>query len=58
MTTNDWTAVIVAGGAFVLWLIRLEGRVNTNEALQKRIAEDVSYLRERLDAFLFGRHDS
>lgn len=33
----------------LVWLIRLEGRVNTNQALQERMAADVNYIRERID---------
>jgi len=43
-------------GALV-WLIRLEGRVNTNEAIQHEIRDDVRYLRERIDRALNGKKD-
>lgn len=43
----------------VVWLIRLEGRVNTNEALHGTLKEghdelkdDVRYIRERIDTAL------
>jgi sensor domain CHASE-containing protein len=50
--------VFTAGAAaigVVVWLIRLEGRVNTQAALHDRLSEDVSYIRERIDAALNGR---
>lgn len=33
----------------VVWLVRLEGRINTNEALQKNVLEEVRYIRDRID---------
>jgi sensor domain CHASE-containing protein len=38
----------------VVWLVRLEGRINVNEALQKQLQADVTYIRERIDAALNG----
>lgn len=38
----------------VVWLVRLEGRINTAEQLHKTLREDVSYIRERIDAALNG----
>jgi sensor domain CHASE-containing protein len=49
--------VLTAGVAVigvVVWLIRLEGRVNTQMALHERLTEDVTYIRERIDAALNG----
>lgn len=47
----------------VVWLIRLEGRVNTGEALHNNLKEshdelkdDVRYIRNRIDSALNGRH--
>lgn len=48
------TVVIPATGVLV-WLIRLEGRVNTNEALQREIAAEVRYIRDRIDRALNGK---
>lgn len=61
MTVESGAALTVAlsfiGG--IVWLIRLEGRVNTNEALHATLKEnhdelkdDVRYIRERIDRAL------
>jgi len=55
----DVVALAVAVGVpavgGVIWLVRLEGRVNVNEALHKELKDDVSYIRERIDTALNGR---
>ncbi len=38
----------------VVWLVRLEGRVNTQAALYAQMRADVTYIRERIDAALNG----
>lgn len=38
----------------VVWLLRLEGRVNTQDALQSQMRADVTYIRERIDRALNG----
>lgn len=55
METGTLLAIgsLVVGG--LVWLIRLEGRVNTQEALGRRIEQDVAYIRERIDRALNGR---
>ncbi len=40
--------------AVLVWLIRLEGRVNTHQALHEKLANDVAYIRNRIDAALNG----
>jgi hypothetical protein len=45
----------LAAGALV-WLIRLEGRINTNESMTEKLAEDITYIRQRIDAALNGFH--
>lgn len=47
-------AVVVPAVAVIVWLIRLEGRVNTQAALQVELKEDVKYIRERIDRALNG----
>lgn len=42
---------ILAG---IVWLIRLEGRVNTQDALHKQLKEDVTYIRSRIDKAING----
>jgi hypothetical protein len=52
------SVVLTAGAAVVaviVWLIRLEGRVNTQAALHERLQTDVAYIRDRIDAALNGR---
>jgi hypothetical protein len=39
----------------LIWLIRIEGRVNMNERLINDLAADVTYIRDRIDAALNGR---
>ena len=46
--------LIVPAVGVIVWLVRLEGRINTNEALQKSVLEEVRYIRERIDAALNG----
>lgn len=36
----------------IVWLLRLEGRVNTHEALISKVGEDVEYIRTRIDQAL------
>ena len=54
-TLQAAAAIGVPSLATVIWLLRLEGRVNTNEALQTRTADDVKYIRERIDQVLDQR---
>ena len=42
---------------FVVWLIRLEGRVNTQQVQHAELREDVRYIRSRIDHALNGRHE-
>lgn len=56
----DMGVVITTGGLVVggvVWLIRLEGRVNTQAELHKGLKEDVTYIRTRIDRALNGRDD-
>lgn len=43
-------------GALV-WLIRLEGKVNMNSKSVTDIKEDIHYIRTRVDAAINGRRD-
>jgi len=49
--TVQFAAAIAAPvvGALV-WLIRLEGRVNVHDSILSDIRDDVAYIRQRLDA--------
>jgi hypothetical protein len=54
----DAGAVVTAGVAalgFVVWLVRLEGKVYTQGELHKKLVEDVTYIRGRIDAALNGK---
>lgn len=58
--------VMTIGGAVIsglVWLVRLEGRVNGHDREHKQHAdrheemrEDLAYIRERIDKALNGRH--
>lgn len=43
-------AVTLPSVTALIWLVRLEGRVNANEAAQDRLARDVTYIRNRIDS--------
>lgn len=38
------------------WLFRLEGRIGNNESETRNLKEDVTYIRNRIDLALNGRH--
>ena len=42
-------AVVVPVVLGLVWLIRLEGRVNVQEALHRSLSDDVRYIRDRID---------
>ena len=46
------SALAAIGG--LVWLIRLEGRINTHDALHDKLASDVTYIRSRIDKALNG----
>lgn len=50
------TSLVVAAIAGIVWLVRLEGRVNTTEQLSQQrfgdLKEDVEYIRDRIDEFM------
>lgn len=41
----------------IVWLVRLEGRINTSDQRVADLKDDVSYIRERIDRAINGRHD-
>lgn len=45
-------ALAVPAVGVIVWLVRLEGRINVNEQMQKEMKEDVQYIRTRIDTFL------
>jgi len=46
---------LLGGG---VWLIRLEGRVNVQEALHRELRDDLKYVRDRIDKALNGHGDA
>lgn len=59
MTIDTQTAVAlglpIIGG--LVWLIRLEGKVQLNQRLTEDLIDDVKYIRSRIDAAINGHHD-
>ena len=56
--TIDAGAVLAAGAmviGVVVWLVRLEGKIQTQAELHQQLRDDVSYIRERIDAALNGK---
>ena len=47
-------AAVVGVVGVVVWLVRLEGKIQTQAELHRRLAEDVSYIRDRIDVALNG----
>ena len=56
MNIDPQTAVAVAVPSVLalVWLIRLEGRINTNDFALKALRTDVTYIRDRIDVALNG----
>jgi hypothetical protein len=56
MTPDPGTIVTIAGLAVagVIWLVRLEGRVNGHDIEHKTTREDIRYIRDRIDRALNG----
>jgi hypothetical protein len=57
MDTQTLAAFGVPAIVAVVWLIRLEGRVNTQDARYQDLRDDLKYIRERIDRALNG-HDA
>lgn len=55
-TLQTAAAIGVPIAGVVIWLLRLEGRVNTHGELHKQLREDVTYIRERIDRAINGKH--
>jgi hypothetical protein len=55
---ETWLAVGTLAVGALVWLIRLEGRVNLNERLTTDLSEDVKYIRDRIDLALNGNRKS
>lgn len=54
ITVQSVIAVLVPIAGLGAWLIRLEGRINVLEALHVKMAEDLAYIRARIDRTLNG----
>jgi len=52
MELQNALAVGIPALTVVVWLLRLEGRVNTQDAMQRQLSEDVKYIRNRIDRAL------
>ncbi len=57
MDMDAQTVVVAIVVPAVVWLIRLEGRVNVQSELQKKLTEDVTYIRARIDRALNGHNE-
>ncbi len=55
-TQSIWTMAVTAI-AVVVWLVRLEGRVNKSEGRLEDMNENLKYIRDRIDKALNGRHE-
>jgi len=56
--TGEMLTMALTAGTVLVWLIRLEGRVNTQDAQFQQMRDDLHYVRERIDKALngYGRH--
>lgn len=54
MDQFPFNLILPALGGLV-WLLRLEGRINTHQSQITDVREDVKYIRERIDSALNGR---
>lgn len=52
---QTFIAIAVPTGGALVWLLRLEGRINLNERLHNDLAEDVKYIRDRIDQAINGQ---
>lgn len=41
--------IVLAAIGVIVWLVRLEGRVNNHDASLKEFREDIRYIRDRID---------
>lgn len=55
-TVQTALAVGVPALGVVIWLLRLEGRVNTQDIINQQVRADLTYIRQRIDQALNG-HD-
>lgn len=51
--------VMTLGAGFIsalVWLVRLEGRVNGHDREHAEMRDDLAYIRDRIDRALNGKH--
>lgn len=51
----DGQTLLMAGGMVIgalVWLVRLEGRINIQTELYRQLRDDVTYIRARIDEAL------
>jgi hypothetical protein len=53
MGAQEW-GIAIPVITVVIWLIRLEGRVNVQDALLRQLRDDVGYIRSRIDRAING----
>lgn len=51
----DYVTLAVPAVGVIVWLVRLEGRLNTVSELVKRQDDDIRYIRERIDEAIDGQ---
>lgn len=56
--TSTAMAIVVPTVTALVWLLRLEGRVNTNEFATNSLRKDVTYIRNRIDQAIGGHSHS
>ena len=54
MSVESVLAMAVPVAGVIVWLIRLEGRINLQDARYAEIKESLAYIRARLDRALNG----
>lgn len=42
-------AIVVPSVTALVWLIRLEGRINTHDVIASELRKDITYIRSRID---------
>jgi hypothetical protein len=50
------TTIVGLAVAGLVWLVRLEGRVNAHDSTISQIRDDLEYIRGRIDSAINGRH--
>lgn len=56
MGLDEAMVLAVPAVGVIVWLVRLEGRINAHDLILSSLREDVRYIRDRIDRALNG-HD-